>query len=346
VPVTAEPLEALTFARAGKPVKLQVHGEEAIGLAVRELLPRGDMAAWEVGLGGGRFELLVPDGPSQDGALERLLALVARMPAAGRRALRRVTVTEASPERLSYRLELVGRGERPQTFTISRSAEPLTPPVACGCPTCHVGSVCATAAVEPPSVRPVAYTISDGRDVLALGTVPGAGDDWRVVQVLMLWQQLPDHLRGLLKQVHVEEGANPTDADWGRRYNLPEFTSAASGGNGAATFWHGERHVADDVFFHEFGHVLGQAFSTTADFVPDGWGPAKEADATSVSTYGDASLSEDFAEAFAIFMTLRSGGVPRIADPPASLAEFEQRYPGRAGILQAIMRGERRPIER
>ncbi|MEB3222796.1 MAG: hypothetical protein VKS61_12040 [Candidatus Sericytochromatia bacterium] len=211
MPVLTEASEALGLARDGKPVRLHVHGEEAMGLAVRELLPRDGRVAWEVALGG---------------------------------------------------------------------------------------------------------------------------------------HQLPGNLRGLLKQVHVEEGANPTDAEGGRKYDMPAFTSAASGGNGAATFWHGDRHVTEEVFFHEFGQVLGQAFSTTSDFVPDGWAAAREADGAGVSTYGDASLNEDFAEAFAIWMTVRNGQLPRVANPPASLLEFGQRFPARAAILQSIMRGERRPVER
>lgn len=345
-PPAADPTEALRLARAGQPVRLKVRDGEPVGLAIRELLPRDGRPAFELGLGGGRFELVAAPAGDTDAALARAVVMAAAFPPEVRKALRRITITEPAAERLAYKLELADASGAIEAFTVVREGVAVPVPASCGCPTCHAGSVCTAEPVAPPAVKPVMYTLSDGAASLTLATTPDASDDWEVAQSLLLWTQLPASMRGVLKQVHTVDGPNPTDAEWAKTYNSPNFTSAASGGNGAATFWNGTGNLTAEYFFHEFGHVLGQTLSTTPDMVPDGWAEAKQADGNAVSNYGQASINEDFAEAFAVLMAVRLGQLPRVGNPPATPAEFAERFPHRAALLDAIFRGERRPVLR
>ena len=158
-----------------------------------------------------------------------------------------------------------------------------------------------------------------------------------------MWAQIPTAMRGALKTITVENGANPTDAEWAVKYNRPDFASAATGGNGQATFWRGTQYLREEFFLHEFGHVLGQTYSTKNDMIPDDWAEAIAADNRQVTEYSTAAPAEDFAESFWIYTTLRNGGMPRLQDGPTTLAEFQARWPKRGAILDAIFSGERRP---
>lgn len=317
----ATPADAVAAALKGDAVKLPLGADaEAPGLAIRELIPRGDQRAFEVGLARLRFEIVLPAASDADAALARLLPMIAQVPDPVRGAIRRVSIRPGDPATPTYVVDLAGDGGKLSALTIQKA---------------------------PNDAKTVKYTVADANGgKFELVTAPDAEDAWEVAQAFSLWATIPPALRGALKTIAVDDGANPTDAYWAEQYKTPNFESAATGGNGAATFWHGKKYLKQDYFLHEFGHVLGQTYSTKNAMQPDGWEEAIAADAKGITNYGNNSPAEDFAEAFWVYLTLQQGGRVMVADPPQDLAGFAARWPKRAAILDAIFKGELRPVSR
>lgn len=159
----------------------------------------------------------------------------------------------------------------------------------------------------------------------------------------VLYAQVPDHLRMAIKDLAIEAGPNPQDAEWAVKYNMPGFTSAATGGNGKATFYNGARNLNMDIFHHEFGHIMGQRFSTQNKLFPDDWEAAIAGDANIVTSYGATNTDEDFAESWWMYMMLRLEQRVRAHEAPQNLEEFGQKFPRRKAILDAIYEGTRKP---
>lgn len=147
--------------------------------------------------------------------------------------------------------------------------------------------------------------------------------------------QTPKGLRPAVDTVTVQEGANPQDAYWAKQYNMPGFTSAATGGGGNVTFWHGTKYLNRDTMNHEMGHNIAQATNInkgvrTADLnIPPGWAKAASEDKKRVSKYASAHIDEDFAETWRAYQAARSGG-------SKALNTFNRTYPHRAAILKEL----------
>ncbi len=317
--LAASASEAVAAALRGEATRLPLNDAEAQGLAVRELIPRGDQRAFEVGLGKLRFEIVVNEASDAAGVLGRVLPMLAQIPEPVRSSVRRVTILQPDQATMAYVAELADARGKLAPIAVKRAVT---------------------------NEKTATYTVSDANGKFELVTPADAQDAWEVAQAFNLWAMIPPALRGALKTISVDDGPNPTDEYWAKEYKNPDFTSAATGGNGATNFWHGTKFLKEDYFLHEFGHVLGQTYSSKNTMVPDGWEDAMAADNRSVTRYGENSPTEDFAESFFVYLTLQKGGRVTIADPPADLAGFVARWPRRAAILDAIFRGELRPMTR
>ena len=153
--------------------------------------------------------------------------------------------------------------------------------------------------------------------------------------------ETPPGLRPALKSLSVEDGANPQDDYFARKYGMPGFQSAATAGGGHITFWNGTQNLQRDVLNHEMGHVVAEGLNdrsgnwTTGpngEYVtaPKGWPEAATSDHREVSSYGQVHLSEDFAEAWKSYQEARRLG-------PASTEDFRNRYPNRAALLDQVL---------
>jgi hypothetical protein len=313
VPVAASPAEAVAQALQGTAVKLAIDGGEARGLAIRELIPRGEQRAFEVGLAGQRFEVVVPAATDATALLARVLPMAAKLPAAVQQDIRRITIQDPSPATIAYTTELAQANGPMQAIEVRRK----------------------------PDGDKATFTISAKQGAFELTMPAGPRESWAVAQAFHLWAEIPPAMRGVLHQVRIEPGANPQDEEWAKTYNSPGFKSAATGGNGQTTFWSGTDNLQEEYFLHEFGHVLGQTYSSKNAMTPDGWDEAIAADNAVPTDYAKSSPAEDFAESFWLYLTLRNGQVPRYMPfGPKNPAEFTQRYPRRAAILDAIFDGK------
>lgn len=162
-------------------------------------------------------------------------------------------------------------------------------------------------------------------------------------ETLNLYTQVPEHLRSSLKTLHIDKGASPTDEAFAKQYNMPDFKSAATAGNGGISFWHGTQYVQDAIFHHEFGHVIGQRYSTDGrNLYPDGWEEAIAKDGKQVTDYAKVNPTEDFAETWWIFVTLKQGR--KVDNQPPTLDEFKAQYPHRAAVLEGIYANTLKPL--
>ncbi len=154
--------------------------------------------------------------------------------------------------------------------------------------------------------------------------------------------ETPRGLRPALKTVDVEAGANPADEYWARQYGMPGFVSAATGGGGNITFWHGDDYLGRGTFNHEMGHLVGGALNQRSAnpqrgangevlSVPQGWPSAAAEDHRRVSSYGSVHINEDFAESWTRFQAARRAG-------PKALRSFTRAFPHRVALLQAVRR--------
>lgn len=94
---------------------------------------------------------------------------------------------------------------------------------------------------------------------------------------------------------HTKE-RNKHDAHWERVYNMPGFTSAATGGNRTVVVYNGHQ-MSSSTLAHESGHNLAE--KVWGDVFPRATSDYSRAQSKEppVSTYGSNSHAEDFAEA-------------------------------------------------
>lgn len=148
---------------------------------------------------------------------------------------------------------------------------------------------------------------------------------------------LPESSRTRITSVTLSPVANPDDAFWAKTYGLPEMTSHMSvGTDGAVTVYPSTRartaeHLAMSLL-HESGHAWSFERWGTDTTAPawKPWADAVEADVVRVSTYGNAHLSEDVAEATALYQSIR--GTPLFE-------EYRALYPARFAILDRELGG-------
>lgn len=153
------------------------------------------------------------------------------------------------------------------------------------------------------------------------------------------YSKVPEHVRPALKSVELETVPNPQDAYWAKVYGRDSFSSAATAGGGNITFWdlaNNPYNLNEGHFNHEMAHLIGSGYSQSrtrhAEMVPPGWEEAIKADGNQVSAYGSNNPNEDFSETWRYYLEARRS--------PESLAAFQEKYPNRTKILEAIYRGD------
>jgi len=107
-----------------------------------------------------------------------------------------------------------------------------------------------------------------------------------------------------MKQVVVSPNQNPSDAYWARQYSIPNFSSAATGGNGGVTFYPKStpwsQEFTDSTMIHEGGHTYSQELWKEAQKKTD-WEEAIRKDNRPPSNYAKSSPSEDFSESLVMY---------------------------------------------
>jgi hypothetical protein len=185
------------------------------------------------------------------------------------------------------------------------------------------------------------YELSEADCTVRVLSPVGNDRGWELAQAAWLYDQIPAPMRGVLKTIEINNEGNPQDAYWEETYHMKGFVSAATGGEGVIHFWHGDRNIYDDVFHHEFGHLLGQKLSTKGTMWPDGWEDAIKADGQTPTEYAKASPAEDFAESWSVYARLKAGKpVYHAGTRDVAVADFEAKYPARAKILAAAWESE------
>ncbi len=217
--------------------------------------------------------------------------------------------------------------------------------------------------------EPAGFTALDGKPILVQITRQGASksdgpsgprDDYRLAiegsefdvrvarnldpkepfaKMVEYFSKVPEHVRPALKSVELETVPNPQDAYWATVYGRDTFTSAATAGGGNITFWNlneNPYNLNEGHFNHEMAHLIGSGYSTSktrhAEMVPPGWEDAVKADGNRVSEYAGSNANEDFSETWRYYLEARKS--------PEALAAFQEKYPNRTRILEAIFRGD------
>ena len=196
------------------------------------------------------------------------------------------------------------------------------------------------------------FTMGMGHDRLEVQVPQGADQGVALGRVADYYSQQKENLRGALDTIRIEAGGNPQNEYWGQKYGIKNFRSAATGGGGKITFYEGLSHLKESVFNHEFGHNVGAAVRVAQDRearrsgqlsamrrldaqsgddksgnVPRGQSRAIAADGRSVSSYGDSSVGEDFAEFFETYREAEERG-------SSALGRLARQYPNRFALLQ------------
>jgi hypothetical protein len=118
----------------------------------------------------------------------------------------------------------------------------------------------------------------------AMGTVPGPQLD-------------------KITQLVASPSPNPDDAYWAKEYNIPNFSSAATGGTSGVTFYpqdNWSQEFTDSTMIHEGGHSYSKDLWSDAD-KKKAWEKAMSSDGKSPSTYADSSTDEDFSESLVMY---------------------------------------------
>lgn len=220
------------------------------------------------------------------------------------------------------------------------------------------------------------YTIEHGwafrvNGVSYLIEGPGsASDAARQAQLLHHFHAtLPAEAVRYQEAYHWLTGRNPTDSYWAEKYNHPDFRSAFTAGDGSTYAWGKVTGLNyDGSLRHEFGHNVSTAmrdqglqaegpawqaathgpnarrdvfdltmdpglaydFKITPRFDPSAEFPY------GVTMYGKNSITEDYAEATALYLHGRIGTGRLTKDGPVQPVYFRDLFPARAAILDRI----------
>lgn len=166
---------------------------------------------------------------------------------------------------------------------------------------------------------------------------------------------------GTVKQVNLFKGQNPADAYWAKQYNIPNFTSAATGGDAEVNVYMG-RPPSYGTMRHEVGHnieSIAEGYHGVSG--TQAWSDAMVSDAGSypmakdgkpvrlsnrasaghpptptspkgITNYGQSSPAEDFAEAFRLYLTDRDLGYLG-----ESRQRFAELFPARAKLIEETL---------
>lgn len=115
---------------------------------------------------------------------------------------------------------------------------------------------------------------------------------------------VPEQQLATINQVVVSPNRNPSDEYWAKKYNKPDFRSAATGGAGGVTMYPTTNPLAqsrvDSNLTHEGAHTYHHELWKDPKKKEE-WEKAMKADPKSPSTYADSSTSEDFAESMVMY---------------------------------------------
>lgn len=196
------------------------------------------------------------------------------------------------------------------------------------------------------------YTMTiDGRRV-SVALDPKVDNVVALGRLANLYSEQPANFRGAVDTFKVESGPNPRNPEWEKKYNIPGFRSAATGGGGNITFYEGLSQIKESVMNHEFGHNIGGAVRAAQDRearaagrlraerradtvtgdnannnIPRGYAQAVKSDGNAVSDYGTRSLGEDFAEFYELYREASNKG-------PRQLERFKNTYPVRYALFE------------
>jgi len=129
---------------------------------------------------------------------------------------------------------------------------------------------------------------------------------------------LPAASRAQVREVAVEPAANPEDPIRAKELSDPDFKSYMVAESGKVWVFASvdvarDQEGADGTFVHETGHFLSAlAWGEESDLRWNPWKAAMSADRISPSAYAKVSLSEDFCEAFQLYIQVR--GTPAEAE--------------------------------
>jgi uncharacterized Zn-binding protein involved in type VI secretion len=107
-----------------------------------------------------------------------------------------------------------------------------------------------------------------------------------------------------IPEVVASPNPNPDDAYWAKQYKIPNFSSAATGGSSALTFYPTTnawtQEFTDSTMIHEGGHTYsGKLWSDDAK--KKAWEKAISDDKRAPSKYAGSSSSEDFSESLVMY---------------------------------------------
>ncbi len=155
-------------------------------------------------------------------------------------------------------------------------------------------------------------------------TIKWAGESDAPASLADVFANSPGKLVDATSEVIFTSLRNRNDAYWEKQYNIPDFESNATGGNGTTTIFSG-RPIEQGTFDHEGGHNLARKlWGTTTPDPASEYGQAQQAEPP-VSTYGANSPSEDFAEACKEYGS------------PHGRAMLKQHFPRKFAALQKIL---------
>jgi hypothetical protein len=126
-------------------------------------------------------------------------------------------------------------------------------------------------------------------------------------------RRLPPEAVTHIHAIIINPEANPEDAQWAERFNIPGLQSCMSAREGThdVTVYIDDLSRAVQQFTHEVGHFVAEAFFGEATNKSalgkwDAWIAAQESDVVSVSQYAKKSEGEDFAETYSLYMTTKN----------------------------------------
>ena len=147
---------------------------------------------------------------------------------------------------------------------------------------------------------------------------------------------LPAANRAQIREVALEPATNPAEAARAAELNDPDFKSYMVAERGKVWVFaslNGDRtqEDADGTFVHEAGHFLcSLAWGDESDPRWDGWKTAMRSDRLFPSAYAKVSPTEDFCEAFQLYLQVRG---------TTAEAELRRLLPGRFALIEALLRG-------
>jgi SPP1 gp7 family putative phage head morphogenesis protein len=156
---------------------------------------------------------------------------------------------------------------------------------------------------------------------------------WAAIDSISEWIQdgwFPDSLKKDTSGIYFSNQANKHDEYWAKRYNIPNFQSEATGGDGEIVIYHGEMLMHGSAA-HEMAHNLANRIYGTVE-------PPRTSDfgkvalnTQSPTDYGNSSDAEDFAESMRLYIRVHNGREDEEAK------DFRENYGDRYRIMERLI---------